>query len=63
MELPFRARDVCGGSSRHQHQFSSSASFRHSSHTIDLTSPIHDTLRQASLPLDFIIVGGGLSHA
>ena len=60
--LPFRARDVGGGSSRHQRQLSSSASFRRTFHTIDLESPAHNTSKQASLPLDFIIVGAGLSH-
>jgi hypothetical protein len=63
MDPPFRARDAGGRSSRHQHQFSSSASFRRASHTIDMTSPAHDTSRQASLRLNFIIVGAGLSHA
>ena len=64
MELPFRARDISGGSSRHRHQSSSSTSFRRTSHhAIDLTSPVHDTPRQANLLLDFIIVGAGLSYA
>jgi hypothetical protein len=61
--LPFRAHEVGGGSSRHQHQPSSSASYRHTSQTIELKSPTHETSKQARLCLDFIIVGGGLSHA
>jgi len=63
MELPFRARDLSGGPSRHQHRHSSSGSFRRTFHAVDLTSPVHDTPRQASLCLDFIIVGGGSFHA
>ena len=63
MDPPFRARDVGEGSSRHQHRFSSSASFRRTSHSIDMTPRTDYTSRQAALQLDFIIVGGGLSHA
>jgi hypothetical protein len=62
MEPPFRPGDVTRGSSRSQHQSSPSASFRPTSHTTVLTSPNHDVSRQASLHLDFIIVGGGMSR-
>ena len=59
MEIPSRASDASAGSSRRQHRSTPSASFRRPSHTNDGTPPAHDTSRQASLRLDFIIVGGG----
>ncbi len=61
MDLPFRTRDVNGGSSRLHHQ-SSSTSIRRTSYT-NVVPPTHDIARKASLHLDFIIIGGGLSHA
>ena len=63
METPSRVRDASAGPSRRQHRSTHSASFRRSSHTSDVTPPAHDTSRQASLRLDFIIVGGGKSRS
>jgi hypothetical protein len=54
--------DVDGGSFRRQHQSFPSASFRRPSHTTDVTPTTDDTSRQASLHLDFIIIGAGSSH-
>src|SRR6266851_6381825 len=64
MNYPFRARDFSGASNpnpRRQHRSSSSASFQHPPHTSN-APPSRPEPRQASLHLDFIIVGGGLFH-
>ncbi|KAF8474487.1 FAD/NAD-P-binding domain-containing protein [Russula ochroleuca] len=53
--------DVDGGSFRRQHQSFPSASFRRPSHTTDVTPTTDDTSRQASLHLDFIIIGAGIA--
>jgi len=63
MNYPFRARDFSGAPNPHprrQHRSSSSASFQHPPHTSN-APPTHEP-RQASLNLDFIIIGGGLFH-
>lgn len=62
MDLPPFLTGDLGGPSRHQH-LSSSESVVHTSHNIELVSPTHETSKQARLCLDFIIVGGGSSHA
>jgi hypothetical protein len=61
MEIPSRVCDVSAGPSRRQHRSTHSASFRRTSHTSDMIPPARDPSRQASLRLDFIIVGGGKS--
>lgn len=63
MEIPYRVCDISAGPSRRQHRSTHSASYRRTSHTSDVTPPARDPSRQASLRLDFIIVGGGESRS
>jgi hypothetical protein len=60
MEIPC---NVTAGPSRRQRRSTHSVSFLRTSHTGDVTPPARDTSRQASLRLDFIIIGGGKSRS
>jgi len=66
MSSPFRTRDFSGGYNphgRHQHRSSSSGTFQHHTlHNSNASPPTRHEPRQASLHLDFIIIGGGLLH-
>ena len=65
MSSPFRTRDFTGGynpRARHQHRLSSGSISQHRTLHTDTSPPTRHEPRQASLLLDFIIVGGGLFH-
>jgi hypothetical protein len=47
---------------RRHHRSMPSASFRYPPHGPDVPTPARDPSRQASLHLDFLIIGGGLFH-
>ncbi|KAH9973872.1 hypothetical protein BGW80DRAFT_1496011 [Lactifluus volemus] len=44
-----------------RHRSALSATFRHTPHGPDVPTPAHDLSRQASLQLDFLIIGGGIA--
>jgi hypothetical protein len=62
MDQSPRSSDFNKFSTHRRHRSSASASFRHPFHGFNGPTPAHDPLRQASLHLDFLIIGGGLSH-
>jgi hypothetical protein len=45
---------------RRHHRSALSATFRYTPHGPDVPTPARDPSRQASLRLDFLIIGGGL---
>src|SRR5579863_5737235 len=65
MSSPFRTRDFSGGytpQARHRHRSSSSGTFQHLTPHTNTSPPTRHEPRQASLHLDFVIIGGGLFH-
>jgi hypothetical protein len=68
MNLSFRPRGSSVGSTSHprrhrHHRSSSNITYPHTSHSSDPSLHTSHEPRQASLQLDFIIVGGGLFYA